>query len=273
MGSIVDIQVLDEKIILKIPQKNIVHEVNNVAAFDLDSRRLLYFGESPQDLQVLNPKKWEKQKDKMEFVPIFAKGIFSPEAGAMLLWDWWSQVSRYVVPQYHVFKHQANLELNIFYENYETAPQEQREEFEYLIFKFLYAKKLTVNGKEKGWSRRNWLPGSLYLGITYVFLLCFIMLSVIPMSFAITLLEEVNISSWLLNLLLHMMAILGSAVVFIYTGNFIASLIWILILKQFFDQRILLMTLNYPGSQPRKHKIGRIGNLLVNWILPENGLP
>ncbi|MFT3896028.1 MAG: hypothetical protein QM730_30805 [Anaerolineales bacterium] len=229
---------------------------------------MLHFGLTPTAFQTLYPKKWKKQKDKMEFTPIFAKDAFSPEAGAMLLWDWWSQVSRYVVPQYTIFKYQAKLELNICFENYEAIQHEQREEFEYLIFRFLYAQKLTINGIEKHSSRRDLLPSSLYIWMTYIIGMVFIVFSAIPISVGITLLSDVNIPS-LLGLILYPLVILGSIAIAVYLGYLIGFLIWLLILKPFFGRKVMLMNLRYRSSQPRKYKIGNPEGWLINWIIPE----
>lgn len=268
MGNIVDVQVTDEKVILKIPQKSIVHEVDNVAAFDPETKELLHFGLAPSAYQALYPKKWEKQKDKIEFSPIFAKDTFSPEAGAMLLWDWWSQVSRYVVSQYTVFKHQAGLELNICFENYETIQQEQRDEFEFLVFRFLYARKLTINGIEKHSSRKDLLPSSLYIWMTYIIGMVFVIFSAIPISIGITVLSHVNLPL-LPSLVLYPLVILGSVVIAIYLGYLIGFLFWLLISKSFFERKILLTNLRYRSSQPRKYKIGNAERWLINWIIPE----
>ncbi len=269
MGNIVDVQVTDEKVVLKIPPKDIVHEVDNVATFDSKSKKLLYVGVSQKVYRELYPKKWEKRKNQMEFLPIFDVDSFSPEAAAMLLWDWWNEMTRQGVAGHNVFRNQAKLELNIFFENYELIPKEKAEEFEYLILKFLYVKRLAVNGKEKHWGRRNWLPSSLYLGMTYIFIVSFLILSAIPMAISITLLDSIDFSP-MVGLLLYSSIFLGSIFVFVYLGNFIASLLWILLLKPFFERKILITTLSYPSSQPRKRKIGKIEKMLVNWMLPEN---
>ena len=268
MGNIVDVQVTDSKVILTIPQKDIVHEIDNVAAFDSATKKFLHFGLTPSAYQALYPKKWEKQKDKMDFSPIFAEDTFSPEAAAMLLWDWWSQVSRYIVSQYTVFKQQAGLELNICFENYEAIQHEQRDEFEFLIFRFLYARKLTINGTEKHSIRKDLLPSSLYIWMTYIIGMVFVIFSAIPISIGITVLSDVNLPS-LLGLVLYPLVILGSVVIAIYLGYLIGFLFWLLILKSFFGREVLLTNLRYRSSQPRKYKIGNVEGWLINWIIPE----
>ena len=268
MSNIVDVQVTNEKIILKVPHKNIVHEVDNVAAFDSETKKLLHFGLTPNAYQTLYPKKWKKQKDKMEFVPIFSKGMFSPEAGAMLLWDWWSETSRYVVPQYVIFKSQIKLEINILFESYETTKEEQREEFEFLVFRFLYARKLTINGIEKHINRRDMFPSSLYNWITYIFGMVLIIFSTIPISTGITLLSDIKLPS-LLSLILYPSVMLGSMATAIYLGHFIGFLFWLLILKPFFGRKTLLTNLRYSSSQPRRRKISNAERWLIDLMLPE----
>lgn len=269
MDNVVDIQVTDEKIILKVPHKNIVTEIDNVATFDSATKKLLHFGLTPSTYQALYPRKWEKQKDKMEFIPIFSKGTLSPEAGAMLFWDWWSQVSRSVISPYIVFKHQVILEINLFVENYEAISQEQRGEFEYLLFRYLYVSKLSVNGNEKQLEQKNFQPEALHSWMTLIISICFVFLIPPLVSLGVFLLSSVSFSP-LFTFLLSVIVFLGIAIPVIYLGRSLVSLLWLLILKPFFGRKTFLFALSYPGSNPQKHKISKTERVLINWIFPEN---
>jgi hypothetical protein len=268
MGNIVDVQVTDEKVILKIPHKNIVHEVDNVASFNSKTKMLIDTGLSQKAFQELFPKKWAKSKDWMEFSPAFSAASFNPSTAAMFLWDWWNEIMRQGIAGFIVFRGQAKLEMNLLFDGYDQVAVEKKREFEYLVFKFLYAKKLTINGMERNWDKRNGFPASLYTILTSVAVLLCLILSFIPLLMLTSKLSDIDIHP-IFSLFLYSMIFLGELLAAAVLGNFISIFLWILSLKPFFGREILLTALSYPSSQPQRHKIGKIDQLLINWMLPE----
>lgn len=271
MGNIVDIQVSDEKIIFKIPHKNIVDEVDNVASFDLKTRKLIYAGISQKAYQELNPKKWEKYKSRMEFVPIFSVTSFKPEAAGMLLWDWWHEMVGRGIAGNIIFRAQAKLELNIFFDEYENVPLEKRQEFEYLLFRYLQLKKLAFNGVEKRWEdgKQHKISYILLITLNYIFIVASAILSTIPIVFLITELSNIETTP-LLSFVLHTLSILGVLCLNIYIGYFVSTSLWILCLKPFISGVILFRSLEHPNYSPRKHKTGKLIGLLADWTLADS---
>lgn len=266
MSSIVDVQIIGPKVVLKLPQKDIVHEVDNVAVFDSVTKELLHVGLAPGAFQVLYPKKWEKHKDKLEFVPIFAKDTFSPEAGAMLLWDWWSQIKRQVVRQIYVFGHQAKLELHIAFEGYEQNSQEQKDEFEYLLFRFLYLEKLFVNKKEKQLSQKSFLPETLLTWMSLIGSVILFFLLSFPVSAAMFWISKLALPPVYVSTL-YVLVFLGISVPVIYLGRSLLFLLWLQILKPYFEPKILRFALSYQGS-PQKKQMSKTEIFLLSRILP-----
>jgi hypothetical protein len=268
MGNIVDVQVTGEKIILEIPRKDIVHEIDNVASFNTGTKMLINTGVSQKVYQELYSKKWTKYKDRMEFFPAFSATSFNPDAAAMLLWDWWDEMMRQGVAGQIILRSQAKLEMNLLFDGYDKVAAEKKRVFEYLVFKFLYAKKLTINGVEKNWDKRNGFPTSLHSTLTFIIVLPCLILSSITTVISITKLPDIDVHP-LLSLLLYGMIYSAGVLAAAFLGNFISAFLWILSLKPFFEREILLTALSYPGSQPQRHKIGKIDQLLINWMVPE----
>jgi hypothetical protein len=125
-----------------------------------------------------------------------------------------------------------------------------------------------VNGKKRQLGQKNFLPETLHNWMTLIVSIGFIFLLPLPVSFGVVLLSDVNFSP-LFTFLFSVLVFLGIAIPIIYLGRFLASLLWLLILKPFFERKTLLYALSYPGSNPQKHKISRTENFLINWIFPE----
>jgi len=267
LGNIVEVQVSNEKITLRVSPKNIVTEINNVASFDSQNGKLVSIGLPQEEFRESYPKKWKKYDGNLKFHRLFDSESFIAEAAALFLWQWWNEMIRKGMAGRIFLKSQAKLELFISFEGYELISREKRQEFEYLIFRFLFARKLSINGDAKERNARDSFPAWLFLRMHYIFLICSILFSAIPISLTTSILENARFPAFM-SLALFALIILGLLAVVVYLGYVVATFLWILFLKPFFLRDILLATLQYQTS-PRKNKIGRLENYLVNLLLPE----
>jgi hypothetical protein len=265
MNNVVDVRVLDEEIIMKIPRANIVQEIDNVASFDSKTRKLINTGVKQEEFQKNYLGKWKKYKDHLEFAPIFTFQSFNPNAAGMFLWGWLDAMISQVAGNI-VFRFQTKLELSISFVHYENIPLEKQQEFEYLVFRYLYARKLTINGKEKNWDKRNRFPAQFLIVLNFSFMMIFLFLSIIPIAF-LTSWFSVNNFPPLLDFILFVVGLLGLLTGFVYLGNSISILLWALCLKPFIPRNILWRTLEYQYNMPIKRNMDNLTKLLAEWIL------
>lgn len=265
MNNVVELQVSGEKLILRIPRANIIQEIDNIASFDSKTKKLISTGVDQEKFQKNYPRKWGKYKGTLEFLPIFDVRSFNPEAAGLFLWGWLNAMIGQIAGNI-IFRSQAKLEINILFDNYETIPLKEQQEFEYLIFRFLLPKKLVVNAAEKQWDKRNNLPIWLLRWVNYIFIVVFILLAVIPISSFITLNSNAQISP-LFGFLIFTVGILGTMFIFMYIGNLLSIAAWALCLRLFNSNDILLQTLGYQLNMPVKRKMDKLTSSLVDWIL------
>ena len=270
MSSIVDVQVCNEKVIFNVPQKGIVEEIRNVASFDSKSGGLISTGISQAEFQANYPKKWDKYQDRLEFRPVFGTAPFEPEAVAMFLLGWWDAMIGKVAGNMIVLRSQAKLEMNISFDGYEGVPLQKQQEFEYLVYRYLYAKKLTINGDTKYWDKRNrlilWSIGAL----NYLFIIAFVMLGVIPVFLLMNLLSMAEMPV-LLDFLFHIIALFGPLFVFMVAGDFVSKLLWTLCMKPFFSNETLIRALEYQSGLPQKPIRNKSASLITRWLLAKSG--
>lgn len=269
MSNIVEIRVSAEKIILKIPHKNIVDEVDNIASSDSKTKRAISAGLGQTEIQEKYPKMWNKHKSRMEFHPIFDATSFNSEVAGMYLWKWWDEKTRMGVAGNIILRSQAKLEINISFDRYEEIPLDKQQDFEYLVFRYLYAKSLIINGVEKRWDRKNNPPIWLFSILNYVFVTGFILLAVLPVSMLTTLLSAVELPS-LLEFFLFTLTLFGGLYVFMVAGDFISKFLWTLCMKPFYSKRMIARALEYQTNMPQKHKSGKLTKLLNTFLLAEN---
>lgn len=265
MNNIVELQVSGEKIILRIPRANIVQEFDNIASFDSKTNKVISTGATQEEFQKNFPRLWKKYKGKLEFAPIFDTQAFHPEAAGQFLWRWLNAMINQVAGNI-VFRVQTKLELNIVFENYEHIPLEKQQEFEFLVFRYLSARKMTVNGNEKAWDQRSIWPARLLVTVNFIFAMVFLFLSIIPIMFLATRIPANNFPV-LLELFLIGVGSLGSMTVLVYFGNSISILLWALCLKPFIPNEILVMALKYQYNMPVRQNTDKLTNSLVNWII------
>ena len=222
MGNIVDIQVTGDKVILRVPDKNIVTEIDNVVSFDSKSKKLISTGVKEEDFKIKYPKKWRKYKERLHFRPIFVIEAFSPETAAMFLWGWWNTVSRQVIPATTVFRWQVKPEISISFERYEALPFHHQQEFEYLVFRYLYAGKLCINQNEIQREKRKSPPVLLLPILSYIFGMGLLLLGLIPVITLMIWASMLGLPS-ILDFLLFVLIVLGGLSGFVLLGDFISK--------------------------------------------------
>ncbi|WKZ48837.1 MAG: hypothetical protein QY306_05640 [Anaerolineales bacterium] len=269
MTNVVEIQVTAEKVILKIPHKNIVDEVDNIASSDSKTKRVISAGLSQTDMQEKYPKMWNKHKHSMEFHPIFDGTSFNPEVAGMYLWKWWDEKTEMGVAGNIVLRSQAKLDINISFDRYKEIPADKQQEFEYLVFRYLYAKSLKINGVEKQWNRKSNPPVWLFSILNFVFVVGSIILGVIPVLTLTTLLSAAKLSSTLSSLL-FILALFGGFYVFMVVGDFVSRFLWIICMKPFYSKKMIARALEYQANLPQKHKSGKLTKLLNTFLLAED---
>lgn len=269
MGNIVDIQVTDEKVILKVRNKDIVNEIDNVASFDSKTKKLISTGVTQKTFQEDYPKKWNKYKDRIEFHPIFDTVSFNPEATVMFLLGWWNEMTRQGVAGQIILRSQAKLEINISFDHYDEIRPNIKQDFEYLVFRYLYAKKLIINGSERPWDKKNNPPIWIFSILNYMFILGFMFLGFIPIFGVMSLLAATKLSSWS-NIFLFGLVVLGGSYLVSLLGDLLSKLLWIICMKPFFSRKMLARVFEYQINLPQKQKLSKSTSFLVNWLLVEN---
>lgn len=266
MGNIVNVHVLNEKIIFNAPNKGIVaDEVNNVASFNSKTKELLNSGFDQETYQKLSPKKWEKYKNQIMFVPAFDSNEFNPQAATMLLWTWWNEKIRRSAAGQFLFRYQSTDELNILFENYEAIPNESQGEFEFLVFSYFHLRKLSINHKEKYWKRTDNLPGNILVGMSLAFSLMLYVVMAKHLFFLIDTVVNLGVPDLYASLIFFLIAIV-CLFIFIFVGNLLGTFLWMLMLKPFYSKEILLLTCAYRNSQPRQYYIFKTDKYLTRWI-------
>jgi hypothetical protein len=260
MNNVVDVRVLNEKIIMQIPRTNIVQEFDNITSFDSKTRKLIGTGAEQGKFQ-----KNHQYNNQLECTPIFDFQSFNPNASSMFLWGWLNTMINQVAGNI-VFRFQTKLELHISFECYENIPIEKQQEFEYLVFRYLYARKLTINGKEKNWDKRNRLSAQLLMVLSFSFMMFFLFLSIIPIVFWISWLSVNNFPP-LLYFIFFFVGLFGLLTGFVYIGNSISIFLWALCLKLFIPSNILLRTLEYQYNMPIKWNMDSLTKLFAYRIL------
>lgn len=267
MNNVVELQVLVEKIVLRIPHANIVQEIDNIASFDSRTKKVISTGTTQEEFQKNFPRKWKKYKGNLEFAPIFDVQAFRSEAAGLFLWGWLNAMINQVVGNI-VFRVQTKLELNIVFENYEHIPLKKQQEFEFLVFRYLSARKMTVNGKEKAWDQRSIWPSRLLVTLNFIFAMVFLLFSIFPIMFLATWVPANNFPLFL-ELFLIGVGSLGSMTVLVYLGNSISILLWVLFLKPFIHTEVLAMALKYQYNMPVRQNTDKITNFFINWIIKD----
>jgi len=235
LSNIVNVHVLYERIIFNAPEKGIVaYELNNVASFNSKTKEFLNSGFDQEAYQKSSPKKWEKYKDQIMFLPAFDSNEFNPQAAAMLLWTWWTEKIRRSAAGEFLLRYQTKDFLNISFKNYEIIPVEKQYEFEFLIFSFLHVKRLVINNSEKYWSRKNNLLGNILNGVSFAFILALYIWLAQPILLLIDTVASLGFPDLLLYLIFLLMAFV-CLILFMFIGNLIGTYLWMLTLKPFFS--------------------------------------
>lgn len=263
MSNIVDLKISDELIIINAPYKGIADdEVNNVASFNLKTKELITAGIDKETFEDLSPRLWKKHKNNINFLPAFNTKSFNPEAAATLMWHWWNENIHQLVT-INVFSQQRTQpELNITFKDYEDIPLEKQHEFGYLVYRFLHIKKLRINGNEIYWNKKDGFPNKLLTGMNATFILGLYILLATPIFKLIHFVTSFELTA-LLEIAIFMLLGILFSFTFALIGSFVAAFLWTLISKPFFSNEILGFALEYQGSQPRKHPIGKIEKSIV----------
>ena len=241
-----------------LPSGNMVEFVN-LAAYDRKSKRLIGVGGTPQGFSEQFPKTWEKDKDKIEFRKIFDVASFVPETCGNIIFNFWFNERANVQK---IFRPQDYLVLNITFDGYDSLDLEKRQEFEYLLYKHTFAKKLLINGIERNWST---FKIKLAHNLLAVFILPFSVVSIVLSVIPFIKLKSTFEFGGNFDLLLQGGLFLVLICIFVYLGAILGELIWILVLLPFVPKEILRNSLLY--FQLKRGKPDIVSSLLIKFFL------
>lgn len=264
MNNVVDIQVMTEKIIFKIPRANIVEEIDNMAFFDTKSEEVIK-KDMEQGIQVGQSIRF---KDGKPFQLFFDSQFFDLEVAALSLWNWF----KFRIPEIignNIFGF-PRPEVSILFDGYEGVSLECQKEFEYLIFRYLGTSKLNINGKDKRNDKRNDFPVQILIFFNFSFAMISISFALIPLIYWAPRLEPI-LPFWLLFILV-IVGLSGLAFGFAYLGYLTSILLWCLCLKPFFSSDILFRALKYQYNMPIRRKIDRPTKFLLQSLLSDGNL-
>ncbi len=266
MNNLVDVQVSGDKIVIKMLNKDIVTEFDNIACFDSKTQKLINVGINEEKFREDYPKQWNKHKQQLVFQPVFDEMHFKPEAAGMLLWGWLNEMAKHGAFGNIILRSQTNLEINIAFQDYLGISSLLRSEFEYLVFYSLHARKLLVNDKEIIVDKHSRLPRWSLIILNFSCLMIFLFLSVIPAVFLTTKFPFSD-SRPFLSFVFYVVGILGSTLALIYLGNIVSIIFWILCMKPFVSREIIAKVLKYEFNLPLVRRLDKLTKIITNQLV------